>query len=38
MFKKKEYNITKLGLLKEYKGGLSLENLLIHYKKSLSIQ
>lgn len=32
--KKKEYNMTKLGLFKEYKDGLPLENLLILLKKS----
>ena len=32
---KKEYNMIKLGTFKEYKNGLSIENLLIHHRKNI---
>lgn len=32
---KKEYNMIKLGTFKEYKHGLSIENLLIHRRKNI---
>lgn len=32
---KKEYDMIMLGMFKEYKNGLSIENLLIHHRKNI---